>query len=214
MLAIIARQNVLSRERRERGTLVEVRLALTLVIAAGCGRVGFNVDTIGCADDTREAFVDVATAPGIAGCAATWPAAMSLRMPRTGAACGNTLGPCAAPADACGLGWHLCGVSGDISEIQVVGPSACLGAGTGRFVAAASHDLQNPPPCLYASAAQWPCVVLSGGGAEPICCGTQCILPQCPDGVWPGQTYSTSQPSNGCGNFNPDSADGVLCCTG
>jgi hypothetical protein len=139
---------------------------------------------------------------------------MSLRAPRAGAECGNSLGPCAAPADACGFGWHLCGVSGDLRELEVVGPSACYSAGSGRFVAAASHDLQNPPPCLYALAAQWPCVALAGGGAEPICCGTACNLPQCPDGLWPGQTRSTFQPGNACGNLSAIAVDGVLCCAG
>ncbi len=65
---------------------------------------------IGCADGQREAFVDRATYPRIAGCLASWPGAMSLRAGRASKACGDDApgGGCASPADACAPGWHVC----------------------------------------------------------------------------------------------------------
>src|SRR5512143_4028956 len=62
-----------------------------------------SVSVVGCADGTREAFVDQATYPTLAGCAATWGSTQSLRSAKSGTPCGGTVA-CTVPADACATG--------------------------------------------------------------------------------------------------------------
>lgn len=164
----------------------------------------------GCSDGQREAFSAVATYPAIAGCAATWAGTPSLRATTSGTACGDDLGACGVPADACATGWHVCGVSGAIAELTVLQPQECTGAGAGRFVAAMSHCTNNVGTCEYA--ATLPCFD-QDFCAEPVCCGADCFTLQgCIDGVWLGATPVTADQSAGCGKLPATDATGVMCC--
>jgi hypothetical protein len=192
---------------------VRVVVVSVLVLAAACGRVGFPaISAIGCADGTREGFTDLVAFPRIAACGATWTGKLDLRAPVTGAACGNSLGPCAALADACAPDWHPCTDSGDVTELQAIGPGACHASFSGRYAAASSHDATSSP-CTYPAAGQWPCKQGTLPGSEAICCGTSCPIAGCASGVWPGATYNTSSTAiSGCADLSTVDADGILCC--
>ncbi len=168
---------------------------------------------IGCSDGQREAFVDTAAFPTIAGCIAEWSNKQSLRHAGSGTACGDDAGPCAAPADACAPGWHMCGSSGAVSDLLRVTPQQCEHAGGGRFVAAISHcKAQNG--CTYddPKTANYACFE-SGWCSEPVCCGSDCgEFGVCRDGVWPGMTHIPVGTDQGCGSIGSSRARGVLCC--
>jgi hypothetical protein len=190
------------------------------VAVVGCGRIGFGpaadatISPIGCADGTREGLTDMTESPIVAACAATWTAPADLRAAPTGAACGNDLGSCVVPADACAFGWHVCTRSGDVSELQAIGPTACAMAGIGRFAAASSHSLTNQGSCVYPSTTPqgFDCSPLPHDGHEPLCCGNNCAVPGCKDGLWPQKTLIATSNATGCGALAPTDADGVLCC--
>ena len=138
-----------------------------------------------------------------------------MRTPSTGAACGDDLGGCGAPADACAPGWHLCGVDGSLGEIAAIGDQACLGAGGGRFVAAVSH-CQSQNGCEYANPVEsgnYQCFA-NGWCSEPVCCGADCTFGSCPSGVWADQTRIAIGTDQGCGAIGSSRARGVLCCRG
>lgn len=167
---------------------------------------------VGCADGQREAFPDLAAAPAVAGCIAEWTGVTSMRTPPTGAACGDDLGACAAPADACAEGWHLCGFDGGLDEIDAIGGDACQSAGGGRFVAAVSH-CEEQRDCKYDDPARgnYECFE-DGWCSEPICCGSDCEFGVCTDGVWTGKTRIAIGTDQGCGAIGSSRARGVLCC--
>lgn len=165
----------------------------------------------GCADGTREAFLETARFPDIAGCAASWPFTQSLRARGTGTPCGDRAGRCASPADACAPGFHVCGVD-TLDELRAVDPRACADAGAGRFVSAVSHCARraecavDPEP--HARHSCW----ATGYCSEPVCCGSECAFGACRDGVWPGETRIAVGPAEGCGAHVARPGSGVLCC--
>jgi hypothetical protein len=168
---------------------------------------------VGCADGQREAFVDAAAFPGVAGCIAEWTGTASLRAPGTGATCGDDTGPCPAPADACAPGWHLCGSSGSVAEVAAIGGDACETAGGGRFVAAMSH-CKTQEGCEYEQGpeASYACFD-TGWCSEPVCCGSDCMgFGSCPSGVWENKTHIPVGTDQGCGAIGSSRARGVLCC--
>ena len=171
-----------------------------------------DVSLAGCADGSREAFHDLGRFPSVAGCEAMWNEARSLRAQRTGVACGNLLGPCAAPADACSAGWHLCGASGALDEVRRVSAQDCASAGNGRFAAAISH-CSSQEGCNYNESldAHYACFD-AGWCSEPVCCGNHCGTGMCPSGVWADSTHISDGPGQGCGNTLGERAGGVLCC--
>ena len=145
---------------------------------------------IGCADGQREAFVDAAAYPRIAGCLSSWDGKKSLRAPQSGRACGDDAGPCAVPGDACGPGWRVCGAGGAIADLRQVSGVQCEQAGGGRFSAAMSH-CETQSGCTYDTRPEgdYACFE-SGWCSEPVCCGSDCgELGACVDGVWPGKTH-------------------------
>jgi hypothetical protein len=167
----------------------------------------------GCADGTREAFHDVASFGAVAGCGASWSGEASLRAPRAGGACGDTLGPCAVPADACARGWHVCGASGSVDEVRRIGADACERAGGGRYSAAISHCVTQDG-CSYddTAAARYACFP-EGWCSEPVCCGNDCgDFGACTSGVWPERTHIAQGTDQGCGRTSSVRAGGVLCC--
>lgn len=60
---------------------------------------------VGCADGTREGFLDRNKSPNIAGCAAKWSKSLS-RCPPGNIGTRNGLYACSA----CSVGWHVCGI--------------------------------------------------------------------------------------------------------
>jgi hypothetical protein len=168
--------------------------------------------TVGCADGTREGFLDPALYPTVAGCAATWTGNLSMRATATGAACGDGIGSCAAPADACASGWHVCGASGSVAELRALTADACSTGGKGAFYAALSGAASQASGCPYdlTPTANYACYD-SGLGSSPVCCGTSCgALGGCTGGVWPGWTHTGT---GVCADFGGTGAGhGVLCC--
>ncbi|MEW5848230.1 MAG: hypothetical protein AB2A00_05420 [Myxococcota bacterium] len=161
-----------------------------------------GTSVVGCADGTREAFVGRARFPGVAGCGAQWDS-MSLRAPRSGVACGNDFGGfCNAPADACAVGWHVCGNApqGRCDVSLRVTAEQCANQ-TGAFVSALG-DLS----CEECS---------PGSGA--VCCGDGCVQ-QNGDCVWPDATpwYGVINGHiNTCGDIEQiwtAETRGVMCC--
>jgi hypothetical protein len=197
------------------------------IACAACGRIGFvenqpgdgqvgdgqpNATPIGCADGTREGYSDVATYPTIAGCGASWVGELDLRATATGAACGNDLGMCVSPADACARGWHVCASSGDVTELLVLTATTCANE-VGSFVAAAGHCVPGPG-CSYPAPGQFACVSgVTAPCTQPICCGTLCNrFNGCRDGVWPSATSENASGAPGCANTSSMTQTGVLCC--
>jgi len=168
---------------------------------------------IGCADGAREAFLDLARFPNIAGCLADWPGQQSLRTNPTGRACGDEFGPCTTPADACAPGWRVCGAGGAVADLRQVSAEDCSSAGGGRYAAAISHcqsqsgcGVDPSPGAIYAC---YP----TGWCSEPVCCGRDCgEFGICRGGVWPDQTHIPFGQDQGCGNTGSHRAGGVLCC--
>jgi hypothetical protein len=159
----------------------------------------------GCADGTREAFTDPAQYPEIAGCEAKWPLA-SMRAPPTGRACGNSLGvECSVPADACGVGWHVCGT-------PPYGPA--------DINAKVSADQCASQPGKYAAAlGDRACEICEDQlyGAGAVCCGTSClqgsancVFPQAT--AWFGSVNNRWGYCAGLVAAHPN--QGVLCCRG
>jgi len=173
---------------------------------------------VGCADGQREAFVDRATYASIAGCLATWPGTMSLRLPRAGKACGDDApggAGCASPADACAPGWHVCAADGAVADLKQVSPDQCAHAGGGRFSAGMSHCTAQTG-CQYDERPQaiYPCFD-SGWCSEPVCCGDDCgQFGSCTGGVWKDATHIAQGTDQGCGASTSRRAGGILCCKG
>jgi hypothetical protein len=168
---------------------------------------------IGCADGQREAFVDRASYPKIAGCLATWPGAMSLRAPRAGKPCGDDAVGCVSPGDACAPGWHVCASDGAVADLKQVTPDQCAHAGGGRFSAGMSHCTAQAD-CKYDTTpnASYPCFA-NGWCSEPVCCGDDCgDFGSCRDGVWPGATHIAQGTDQGCAASTSRRAGGILCC--
>jgi len=174
----------------------------------------------GCSDGTCDAFCDVDT---VRGCVAHWDGSKSMRAPRTGGKCGSG-SKCDAPADACGEGWELCMANTahgmTPSEFrEAISPNKCNTADPRRFIAAMSHSEPQfshlpPKPCPPAPVTDDNgCLGPGAWGCEPVCCGSQCVKPSCPDAIWPGQTHIHIGLSQGCcGKVSGGDADGVLCC--
>ena len=169
---------------------------------------------IGCADGQREGFADLKKNPRVAGCVGTWKDSKSLRDKPTGKPCGDDGAACAVPADLCSEGWHICGVDGSGEGIKTrTTQKDCDNAGPGRFNAAVSHspnDELDPCPRITKST-KLPCVQ-AGIGAEPVCCGNDCLYGKCKDGVFKGKTRISRGTTEGCGAVTSDRNGGVMCC--
>lgn len=198
-------------------------VAAIVSFALGCGRLHFDpidgttrdVNTeidIGCADGEREGYSDVTGFPTIAACGATWTGALDMRTATSGSGCGDDLGPCAAPGDACAVGWHLCGSSGDVTELLVIDGATCRSI-PGRYAAAVSECLTFTGPCTYPATGAWGCTT-AGICGQPVCCGAGCHQSACADGIWPGNTFEPVNLGTTCGALSAADVDGVLCCKG
>jgi hypothetical protein len=105
----------------------------------GAPGTGGMISVIGCADGTREAFVNVNTFPSIAGCDGAWSVAgvvsMASMTPACNRAAGNngTLrnGTGCTVADLCAVGWHVCGGANELDALNVTCAQAGLPNGNG-----------------------------------------------------------------------------------
>lgn len=162
----------------------------------------------GCADGTREAFHDAARHPDRAGCVAAWDGPADLRARPTGAACGDGLGPCKVPADACAAGWHVCGTSGELAELQAFDPVVCSHT-AGDFLGASS-TCAGDDACADPPASGLPCAG-EGARARAFCCGSEYL---CTDMV-EGCALSPRALVHGavtCAGATSNPGRGVLCC--
>ncbi len=103
--------------------------ALATVTAAASPAVA---PSVGCADGTREGFVDQAAFPQIAGCSGAWdkPGITPDGLAATCANQGGNSGPKASGSgcsavDLCAAGWHICKTWQDVAQKS---PSGCAGA--------------------------------------------------------------------------------------
>jgi hypothetical protein len=161
------------------------------------------VSDIGCSDGTREGFVDRTMFPTLAGCGALWPES-SMRSPKDGVPCGNSLGTCAVPADACAAGWHVCATPpyGPADVSSKITAAECA-AQPGEFAMAVGD--QRCEPCD-----------ITGDGAA--CCGMICVQ-QNGSCVFPGETAwfgVIDGHDNRCSDIVASylGFQGVLCCRG
>jgi hypothetical protein len=196
-----------------------------MVVAFGC-RYHFDpladsiedspLSPVGCADGTREAFVDLATFPTIAGCSTQWTGSLDLRTSRTGTGCGNDLGICSAPEDGCAPGWQLCGRLGDPTDLTARLTAAQCTNAVGAFIAGLQHcSPPMPGGCMYLP--PYPCLASDVACTEPVCCGTLCGRNNsCKDGIFPAATAIAGNflngPGNSCGDLTSSSITGVMCC--
>ncbi len=187
-----------------------------------CGGTCYTADpTVGCADGTREGFSDTGAFPAIAACAATW-SAQSMQSPRTCQPCGNGLGACAAPEDACAFGWHLCMKNGAPNDLttrvtmaqcnSALGGAASFVTGTSIFPSSANASNCGASTCtlpLPCTSGNWGA---SGLGYAPYCCGTGCMSDGCANCIYgTGSDYWAGN-NEGCAQYASTDNDGVLCC--
>jgi hypothetical protein len=160
----------------------------------------------GCSDGTREGFAKTGstkcdfTYKDIAGCQAVWSPAMSLRTTETGVACGNSIGACKVPADACAPGWHICMGKGYPGDIKTrITRQQCMSADSGTNAFMAASDAQGNVPL---GCACW-------GSCGPACCGLGCSVCNYCSGIWPADTPMISA---NCSSVASAGTNGVLCC--
>lgn len=174
----------------------------------------------GCADGSCDGLCGV---KNVRGCSAEWKGVADMRSPRSApapaTACGDGV-PCAVPADACAVGWALCvasnastGSSSLAAYSAAITPAQCNSASNdGAFIGAMSHANGVGKTCTTGT--QNGCHGSWGG--EPICCGSSCVKPSCPDGVWKGATeiIINDGPSGVCSSIATagTTIKGVLCC--
>jgi hypothetical protein len=100
----------------------------------GAPGTGGMISVIGCADGTREAFVNVANFPSIAGCDGAWSVAgvvsTASMTPACNRAAGNTgtrpTGAGCSVADLCAVGWHVCTGATELDSLNVTCAQAGL----------------------------------------------------------------------------------------
>jgi hypothetical protein len=145
-----------------------IALGAALALAAGCGEpspeggggAGGAADAgppppgSGCADGTREAFVDTAAWPDVAGCAGGFSipgiAAGEPLAPACGRAAGDSgddpAGSGCSAADLCAEGWHVCGSAAELGAASR--NAGCDPAAEGFFATRQAQEddaCQGPP---------------------------------------------------------------------
>jgi hypothetical protein len=152
------------------------------------------------------------TLPKVRACAAVWTGAKEMRMAKTGGRCGGTK-QCAAPADACDEGWDMCAAANGTTSLPAfasgVTPAQCA-ALQGMYVGGMSHaNVDHKCTTGVNNGCH------GGWGGEPICCGSKCAIPSCPDGVWSKQTriHIGTRTGSVCNAMSSGNGiEGVLCC--
>jgi hypothetical protein len=175
-----------------------------------CGGLGQCIKSpalVGCADGTREGFANESAFPTIAACKGTW-SAQSMRATRTGQPCGNDVGPCTVPEDACAAGWHVCMRNGWPKDLtDRVSSADCKSpvAGTGYFYAGSSVTSDSNGVCNT----PLDCKTGANSYLAAVCCGSLCQIQADIDCVWLDATPFRTDFF--CGNLASQD-DGVLCC--
>jgi hypothetical protein len=108
--------------------------------------------SIGCADGSREGFVDTTKFTNIAACAARWSHSLSM-CPPGNAGSGNGKYGCSA----CAPGWHLCGwkpVAG-LAQSTCASNGAMPGADSAEVSRHVCYDECKGQPGMFASAASF-----------------------------------------------------------
>jgi len=155
------------------------------------------VDRHGCADGTREAFVDRVQYPDIAGCAGAFsvPGIFPDAPPACGRKAGNTasqpFGEGCGASDLCSAGFHVCHSAADVQKRS---PDGCAGA------------VDAPPASFFATGQSGPGCGFCATGTNATCTNSTC-KPGCL------QTNMTTNDIFGCGTVGntPDPGScGVL----
>jgi hypothetical protein len=156
----------------------------------------------GCADGTREGFVDTAANPDIAGCSGGWSVpGVLLENPGVGPGCptvttndtvtpacnrqagnsgANPTGSGCDVADLCAAGWHVCATSGDVASHS---PSGCANA----------TQPTDPPLFFIARQSGNGCGDCATGTSTDPACATAVCDTTCP------QSATTANDLFGCG---------------
>jgi hypothetical protein len=138
----------------------------------------------GCADGTREAFVDEARYPDIAGCSGAFdvPGLRPGASPSCGRRAGNDgedpSGAGCGANDLCADGYRVCASAADVARRS---PDGCAGGADG------------PPGSFFATAQSGPGCALCATGDDPGC-GNNTCNPGC------AQTDRTTNDLFGCGD--------------
>ena len=181
-------------------------------------RLKQQTNSVGCSDGSCEGYCNTTD---VAACAANWTGALSLRTPRTGGACGGPV-KCSSPADACAEGWSICLSQGETASghstaavlVAAVSAAECATGANGSYATAMSSARRFPCPS-EPPGCDMGCGVLNYG-AESVCCGTDCHVPSCANGVWPSPgtliKMGAGTPDRGCGAMMGGWMTGVLCC--
>jgi hypothetical protein len=179
-------------------------------------------DVVGCASGFCDAFCNASST--VHGCLAQWPGSVNMRAEKTGTPCGGPLGPCTtSPADACADGWDICLSNFSIIGLDIASFRAglsykdCASSDPRSFVSGMSHALvqwQNlpPGPCPAEVITNDNGCSLPNWGAEPVCCGSDCDIPSCPNSVWIDNTRIHVGENEACSSIQSQYVSGVLCC--
>jgi hypothetical protein len=208
-----------------------VRWSVLLAFLLGCDTL-FSVDKVeldashadgvytkGCADGTREGFLDTNMWPALAACAGAWSVA-GLR-PEPEVACkraaGNTgmnaAGAGCSATDLCADGWHVCRTSVEVMSASDTGcagigaldssffATAQSGPGAGECDAVGTNDLFG---CgTYGASVQPSCAPLDRTSSNQ--CSTIAVV-----GGW--MCPSTQSEITVVAKTDPTAGGGVLCC--
>jgi hypothetical protein len=115
---------------------------------------------VGCSDGSREAFLDLAVWPGVAGCAGAWQvqgvvgaAAATPRCARSSGDRGpNAAGIGCAAADLCAEGWHVCRSPSELGRRSPTGCESAVPPQLSAFYAIATGATEAGT-CLAGAAA-------------------------------------------------------------
>ncbi|MCA9518912.1 MAG: hypothetical protein KC635_28445 [Myxococcales bacterium] len=187
-----------------------------------CGDGVCREDT-GCADGTREGFVDIAPFPDIAGCSGAWsvPGVVTAAAPACGRRAGDDgelpSGAGCNVADLCAEGWHVCADFGDVADATSFG--GCEGAVTTSeplFFVTRQGSLGNAACPLFGGGANdlFGCGSLGnapGAGCAPLdrTSGDLCLALGPP---WACGADAANEANNV--TKTGSDAGGVLCCRG
>ena len=176
----------------------------------------------GCADGTREGFVDDAAYPTIAGCSGGWdqPGVLAVAPPACGRNAGNDstnpTGTGCNVEDLCAPGWAVCGSTGDVL-------TASGGAGCGDATVAGDPDLffaarvSGPGSAICgASGANdlFGCGNMGGnanGSCSPLTRYSNDLCGQLPTGGWSCGAIGVEEANNV--TKTQATGGGVMCCS-
>lgn len=176
---------------------------------------------VGCSSGFCHAFCNVSST--VHGCLAQWDGSQNMRANKTGSSCGDSLGKCNVPADACAHGWGICLSDFNIAGLDItsfrsgITPNNCGKNDPRSFVTGMSHAILSwqplpPGPCPVETITVDNSCSSPGWGSEPVCCGQSCDTPSCPNSIWINNTRIHIGENEACGSIQSQFVSGVLCC--